>query len=581
MWAPKPLGTCPAAEVAGRLGQHLHLVRTIVSHGLLGWTMTGTLEDARAAFAGRRWTEAVDSFTAVDAADPLDVEDLERLASAAQLVGEDALAAETWERAHLQLLASKDLEQAVRCAFWCAFGLMNANQMARAGGWVSRATRLLDENELDCAERGFVIVPKALRILEDGDPDRALAMFEQVLSFGRRFDDLDVIALGRLGQGRALVLMGRDAEGLALLDEAMVSVTAGELAPIVAGRIYCAVILVCQQAFDLHRAHEWTSALSSWCDAQPDIVPFRGQCLVHRSEVLQMHGDWSGAMDEAERARKRLSDPPGQPAVGMAFYQLAELFRLRGDYAEAEVAYREAMGHGRTPEPGFSLMRLMQGRLEEAATRVREATKAPSDRVTRANLLSACVEVMLAVDDQPYAEWAGAELVAIARAVNAPLLHAMSAHAEGALALHRHEAQAALNAAQRAASLWAQLAAPYERARAQVIAARACLLLGDRETALFESAAAQEAFASLGALPDLHSLDLLIPAAGTPSLAGLTRRQLEVLELVARGKTNREIAEHLYVSEHTVRRHLQNIFNRIGVTTRSAATSYAYEHNLI
>lgn len=557
------------------------LVRTLVSHGPHGWAMTGPLDDARVAYAGERWTAAVDSFITADTAGLLDIDDLERLASAAQLVGRDGLAAETWERAHLQLLDEGDIERAVRCAFWCAFGLMNAGRMAPAGGWISRAVRLLDENDLDCAERGFLIVPMALQALENGDPDRALEMFERVLSIGRRFGDLDVIALGRLGQGRSLVVLGRDAEGLALLDEAMVSVTAGELTPMIAGRIYCAVILVCQQAFDLNRAHEWTSALGNWCDAQPDIVPFRGQCLVHRSEVLQMQGDWARAMEEAERARKHLSEPPGQPAMGMAFYQLGELFRLRGEYAEAEVAYREAMGHGRTPEPGFSLMRLMQGRPEAAASGIRRATEVPSDRVTRANLLRACVEVMLAVDDLSYAEWASEELAETARTVDAPLLHAMAAHAEAALALYRGEAQAALNAAQRAASQWAQLGAPYERARSQLIAARACLLLGDPETSSFEATAARQAFESLGALPDLHRVRSLVPAAGPADVAGLTPRQLEVLALVARGKTNREIAKGLYVSEHTVRRHLQNIFNRIGVTTRSAATSYAYEHNLI
>ncbi len=543
--------------------------------------MAERLDEARAAFVEQRWTEAVVAFAAADTEERLVIEDLERLAAAAQLVGKDDLAAASWERAHLELLERGELDRAVRSAFWCAFGLMNAGQMARAGGWFGRAKRLVDEHDLDTAARGFLMVPVALRTLEGGDPASALGMFEEVLAIGRRFDELDLIALGRLGQGRSLVLMGRDADGLALLDEAMVSVTAGELTPIIAGRIYCAVILVCQQAFDLNRAHEWTAALSVWCDAQPDVVPFRGQCLVHRSEVLLLHGDWVMAMNEAERACERLSDPPGQSATGMAFYQLGELYRLRGEFAEAEAAYREAAGHGRTPQPGLASLRLMKGSLDAATSAVRRAMDESTDRVTRANLVSACVEIMVAANDGAMAEQAGAELAAIATEVDAPLLHAMSAHADAALALHRGDAHSALEAAHRAASLWARLEAPYERARSRVVAALACLDLGDRDTALFEADAARRTFERLRARPDLNRLDSLLAGSVSPEPGVLTPRQVEVLVLVAAGKSNREIGEQLYVSEHTVRRHLQNIFNRLGVTSRAAATAYAYEHGFL
>lgn len=543
--------------------------------------MTERLNEAKAALAQRRWGQAVVAFEAADAQDPLTVDDLEHLAAAAQLIGRDDLAAATWERAHLELLQRGDITRAVRAAFWCAFGLMNAGQMARAGGWFGRANRIADEHALDSAERGLLMVPVALRALEGGELEHALEVFEEILAIGRRFGDNDLIALGRLGKGRTLVVMGRDTEGLELLDEAMVSVTAGELTPIIAGRIYCAVILVCQQAFDLTRAHEWTSALSAWCDAQPDIVPFRGQCLVHRSEVLQLHGEWAKAMDEAELARRRLSDPPGQSATGMAFYQLGELYRLRGDFREAEAAYLAASDHGRTPQPGLSSLRLMQGDVEAAGSAVRRLLGERTDRVTRANLLGAGVEIMLAADDGDLAEQAAAELNTIAQEVGAPLLSAMAAHADAALALYRGKADAALEAARRAASLWAQLEAPYERARSQTITALACFDLGDRDTAQFEAHAARQAFKRLGARPDLDRLDSLLAPRDTAGPGTLTDRQQEVLRLVAAGKSNRQIGDSLYISEHTVRRHLQNIFNRIGVASRAAATAYAYEHDLI
>ena len=543
--------------------------------------MSDVLDRAREAFEHESWREACSLFRTADEAEALAIDDLERWALAAQLVGEDELARSTWERAHLQLLDRGEFERAVRCAFWLAFGLLNRGQMAQAGGWMGRAQRLVDEHALECVEQGFLLVPVALRTLESGDAQQAHELFGQVLAFGQRFGERDLVALGRLGQGRSLVVIGRDAEGLALLDEAMVFVTAKEVSPLVAGRIYCAVILVCQQAFDLNRAHEWTAALSAWCDAHPDLVPFRGECLVHRSEVMQWHGDWAEAVEEAERACDRLSDPPGQPGIGLAFYQLGELHRLRGESADAEAAYREATRHGRVPQPGLSRLRLMQGDVEAARAVIRRLLKEPSDRVTRARLLSASVEIMLAVGDDEAAAGAATELAAIADDVGAPVLHAMSLQAAAAMCLHRGDASAGLDHAQQAASAWAGLAAPYEHAKSRLLIALACRELGDRDTAQLEVDAARQAFEQLGAAPDIDRLDALFPGSGPASTGILTARQVEVLALVATGKANREIADELVVSEHTVRRHLQNIFHKIGVSSRAAATAYAYDHDLV
>jgi hypothetical protein len=274
--------------------------------------MTELLARARRAFEREIWAEAFSGFSAADVDQPLAPEDLERMAAAAQLVGADEVAAATWERAHLELLDGGEVERAVRCAFWLAYGLLILGQMARGGGWIGRAQRLVEEHGLDCVEQGFLMIPMGLRTLEGGDPAQAHEIFGRAIAIGQRFGETDVVTLGRLGQGRSLVVMGRASEGLALLDEAMVAVTAKEVSPIVAGRVYCAVILVCQQAFDLNRAHEWTRALSDWCESQPDMVPFRGQCLVHRAEVMQWHGQWLEALAEAKRARDRLSDPPAR-----------------------------------------------------------------------------------------------------------------------------------------------------------------------------------------------------------------------------------------------------------------------------
>lgn len=543
--------------------------------------MSAVLDAARVEFDSGGWSGAYRRFSTVDRDEPLGPDDLERLAVAAQLVGEDEISASSWERAHLQLLGGGEIARAVRCAFWLASGLFSRGETARGGGWVGRAQRLLDDHALDCVERGFMLIPRALADLEQRNPSEAHRLSHEAIALGKRFADIDLLTLGRLVQGRALVEMGRPSEGLPLLDEAMVAVTTEEVSPIIAGRAYCAMVLVCQKAFDLRRAHEWTAALSAWCDRQPDMVPFRGQCLVHRSEVMQWHGDWLDALTEAERARDRLSDPPGQPAIGMALYQLGELYRLRGDFANAEAAYREAVLHGHEPQPGLANLRLMQGQVDAAEASIRRVLDEHSEHVTRTKVLGSCVEIMLAAGDTDTAAAAADELVGIAADVGAPFLQASALSASGAVSLKCGDPSTALDALRTACVEWAKLEAPYEHARSRVLVALAYRALGDIDTAELEADAARRTFEHLAAAPDAEQLEAEFPSAPRPVSGGLTSRQVEVLLLVAAGRTNRAIAEELVVSEHTVRRHLQNIFAKVGVTSRAAATAFAYEHGLV
>ena len=309
-----------------------------------------------------------------------------------------------------------DAERAARCAFWLAFGLLGAGDFARGGGWLARARRLLDDGRRDCVEQGYLLFPVGLSAILEGDVDTAYATFAQAAGIGERFRDPDLVTLARHGQGRALIRMGRTAEGMALLDEVMVAVTSGEASPIIVGDVYCSVIEACQESFDLRRARSWTAALGDWCASQPDLVPYRGQCLLHRAEIMTLDGAWQDAMDEALQAGRRLAARPGAPSVGAAFYQQAELHRLRGEFSLAENAYREASRAGREPQPGLARLRLAQGRIGDAQAAIRRVVDETQDHLGRSRLLPAHVEIMLAAGDLTAARIAADELSELAGA---------------------------------------------------------------------------------------------------------------------------------------------------------------------
>ena len=546
--------------------------------------MNGTelREQGRRAFDRGQWPESYEHLRAVAVAGdvPFEPKDLEWLAIAAYLTGRDAESTAAWTLAHNAWLDRGAHAKAVRCAFWAGFGLVQRGEMAQGGGWLARAGTLVSQHGLDCVERGYLLLPEALVALGGGDLDGALDRFREAGELAQRFGDRDLAALGTIGRGQALLRSGRVPDGMRLFDEAMVSVTAGETSPVVSGVAYCAVIDACQRVFDLRRAREWTAALGRWCAGQPGLVPYRGQCLVHRAQILQVGGKWDEAMTEAQRACERLTEPP-HPAIGMAYYELGELHRLRGELADAEAAYRRAHVAGRRPHPGLALLWLSEGRLDAAVAAIERALDDAHDHVSRVQLLPAFVEVMLTAERTADARRAADDLAELAAGAPAGLLHAVAAQAGGAVLLAEGEPGAALDALHAACRAWQDMEAPYETAQVRVLIAVACRMVGDPDTAELEWDTAQAVFERLGARPALARLDELVGRPPGHGTLPVTARELEVLRLVAAGKMNREIAEALSISERTVERHLGNIFTKLDVPNRAAATAYAYERGLV
>lgn len=543
--------------------------------------MPDDLERGREAYANAEWRDAFDALSRVDDREPLGAADLQLLADAAVLAGRVDAHRSALERLHRLHAQEGRVEPAARAAVMLGMNLAIAGEVGPAMGWFGRAERLVEQLRGDSVVRGYLQLPAMFQRLAAGDFDGAHAAGSEAAAVARRFGDEDLFATATNIAGSALIKQGRADEGFRLLDEAMVGVAAGEVTPFFAGVVYCAVIACCEEAFEVRRAHEWTNALTRWCESQPQLVSFTGRCLAHRAGLKQLHGAWADALEEARLARERCEEAMNRAATGQAYYQQGELHRLRGELEAAATAYRDASRCGREPQPGLALLRLAQGDVDAASAALARALAERTEPLQRAVLLPAYVEALLAGGDVDGAGAAAAELEEIAARHGRPLLVGIAAYVRGAVDVARDDPQAALPALRRASQVWDELDAPYELARTRLLVALACRSLADEDGANLEFESARETFEQLGAAPDVERIDALTRRDGAKAAHGLTARELDVLRLIASGKTNREIAAELVVSEHTVARHVQNIFRKVGVSSRTAAAAFAFERDLV
>lgn len=535
---------------------------------------TDVLERGRRSYVAHDWSAAYGALSSAAATVHVGADDLTRLATAGYLLGRANEADQHFEEAFRRAGDAGDTAAGVRAAFWAAFVLANRGENVPAHGWAERCTRLL-RNAVDAGpvEHCTGELLGALLDLREGRAGLA-PTFADIAARAAALGKPDLEALAAMGEGFSLATGGHVPDGMRRLDEVMVSLGGASVHPLAAGLVFCVGLDVCHATMDLQRSALWTAELTRWCRSQPDLVPYRGQCLVHRVQVLVMRGSWTEAEDEVRRACELLAD---EPALGAALYEWGELHRLQGDLNLAEDKYAEAARSGHDPQPGLALLRLAQGRAEVAAAGLRRSLVEPHDSTVLPAVLAALVEVELGRSEPDAAEEALDHLQTMLMDFEVPMVAALTAHAGAQLALAKGDPEAALRHGRRAWTLWHELEAPYHAARSRVLVGEACRALGDEDAVRMEVAAARSVFEELGAQLDLRRLGTLAVKTGGDVLSP---RELEVIQLVAQGMTNRSIAAELFLSEKTVARHLNNIFVKLGVSTRTAAAAYAFTHDL-
>jgi DNA-binding CsgD family transcriptional regulator len=540
-------------------------------------TSSDALDAGRAAFADRRWAEAYERLGLADAAGALGPEDLELLATAALLRGEGRAALALLMRAHGAYVVQGDVEGGVRTAAWIAVYQIELAEWSHNLEWIPRARRLAGSLTEPSSVTGLAMVPTTILGIASGDHRGAERQAAEIEEIAERFEDRDLAAMSAFLRGYCLLELGDDEAGVARMDDAVTAVARGAVSPVFSGFILCSGVGMAHIGFDLRRVVSWTSALDEWCRDQPELVAYDGQRHALRGALLRLQGAWAEAATEAElgMARFRAGD---LRAMWGAPYWWGELQRLRGAQHSAAESFRRAGESAWDPHPGAAMLLLAEGKVDRAREAIRRSA-ADADPYMRRHRLPAMIEIEVAAGDIEAARRALEELRKRAGSAPSPMFAAVIAFAAAQVRLAEGDAAGALAAAREAGDGWRELGIPYEAARSRVLAGRALRALGEGDRARIEFHAARGVFLRLGAAPALAELDQ-ITGAGRAGGA-LTERELEVLRLVSTGLTNRLIGERLSLSEKTVARHLSNIFAKLGLSTRAAATAYAYENGLV
>jgi ATP/maltotriose-dependent transcriptional regulator MalT len=542
-------------------------------------------ETATAAAAARRalleydWPRAYALAVEATGAHPTAIDALEVLAEAAWWTSRVDECIEVRERLYRMHEESGDTLRAGATAMEVSENHGFRGQPAMARAWLGRARRLLADAP-DGPVRGRLLLREAEVAHSTGDVGEAIAFAEEALTLGRSIRDCDLETESLQCLARLHIAEGRPDVGLALFDEAMLITVEGRCNPYVTGKTYCSFISACEELGDLHRATEWMEVGSRWAEEHP-VSAFPGLCRVHRAEVLQLRGEWQRAEEEARRACAEL-DGVNAYNTALSFKEIGEIRRRLGDLEGADAAFRAASDLGLHPQPGLALLRLAEEKVAVAARMIQQALcEVGDDDLGRAKLLPAAVQIGVAADDLDAARAAADELERIARVYRSSLLEAASASSRGRLLLAEGELSAATAELRNALQRWRALGVPYEVATTQVLLGEASRRADDDDEATAQFTAAAATFARLGAALDAARLDAQSGGATAVAASPLTEREAQLLQLVASGHTNRTIAAEMFLSEKTVERHLSNVFRKLGVSSRAAATAQAVRLGLV
>lgn len=536
-----------------------------------------SLAAARKARDGQDWPAAWEAALAAgNLADLGEADRLDLLAESAWWLGRLDDCIDARSRAYVLFDELGEHRRAGLCAVWLFEHYCFRAQPSIAGVWLHRARRLLADDD-ECAEHGALLLREAERSHGAGDLTAAAALAEQGVGLARRLRLADLEAQALQTLGRVRIDQGKPSEGLELLDEAMLFALEDRLGPYAAGKVYCSLISACEELGDMQRAGEWTEATARWARRHP-LAVFPGLCRVHRATALQWRGAWAEAEREATRGCDELAGI-NRPDAAAGWAEIADIRRRLGDLSGAEEAFRRAEELCGQPPAGLALLRLAQGRIDSATTIVTEALGAQSwNRLARAKLLPAHVQITIAAGDLDRAAASVAELESIAETFDSPTIAAHASAARGRLQLATGD-PAATTTLRGNLQQWLELGVPYEVATAWMLLGQAYNAAGDQQSATESFASAGALFDQLGAALDARRLRAL--STPKPFPGGLTEREMEVLRLVAAGRTNKEVAAELHLSEKTVSRHLTNIFSKIDVSSRAAATAFAYRHGVV
>jgi DNA-binding CsgD family transcriptional regulator len=540
-----------------------------------------TVEARSAADGGPVATDWAARFRQLQASGVSTADGLDELGTAAWFLGRMAECERAWTAAYDAYATAGETDAAIRCAFWVGYMLGEGGAAVKAHAWMSRVMELCRRRSEEGATEAAATAAlcQAQEAWGAGRVADAVEIGERARTLAHEAGAADIEVFATMGLARALVRAGSFERGFALMDELMLSIADGGVGERVAGPAYCAVIASCLDRWDIGRASAWTHDLNEWCDAQHGLQIFRGECSIHRATVLGIAGEWT----EAARVLADVTTRERRPAtLDNALYDLSELNRRAGRTQAADEGFRQAASLGREVQPGLGRLRRDTGRLASARAGIARALSAAPTPGRRADLLAAQVEVEADGGDLEVAADADRELRDLAEAIGTTYLTALADRTSGTVLLAQRRPELAQPVLRRAWSGWRDLEDPYDGALTRVLLARTARALGDEEAAQLEFDAARTTLAGLGALADLARLERLaasVPAAA--AAAGLSRRELEVLRLIATGSSNRDIAARLFLSERTVARHVSNILAKLRLSSRSAATAYAFEHGLL